>query len=219
MDRLVLYIGEKNSSSWSMRGWVALAHKELDFEERPVELYRGRGDALLEQVSPTGLVPVLHHGSLVIPDSLAIIEYLEEAFPPPAHPRLWPAERAARARARWLAATMHSGFTALRAGMSFNLCFLAERPRPPADAVADAAALVLLLDRALAEPRPPGPFLAGAFGAADILYAPALVRLEAFNVSMREAPRVGAYLRAVFDHPPVRKWLDDARALPPIAED
>ncbi len=219
MDPLVLYVGEKNVSSWSMRAYVALVHKRLEFEERLVELVGGRGDALLERVSPTGLVPALHHGSLVIPDSLAIIEYLEETFPPPAHPALWPVERSARARARWLAATMHSGFAALRAGMSFNLCFLPERPTPPADALDDAAALLDLLERALAEPRTSGPFLLGEFGAADILFAPALVRLEAFGVATRRTPRAAAYLRAVLDHASVRRWLDPARALVPVAEE
>jgi len=219
MDPLVLYVGEKNVSSWSMRAYVALVHKRLEFDERLVELVGGRGDALLERVSPTGLVPVLQHGVLTIPDSLAIIEYLEEAFPPPDHPALWPVERCARARARWLAATMHSGFTALRAGMSFHLCFLPERPDPPMDAVADAAALLRLLDRTLGEPRPPGPFLAGEFGAPDIFFAPALVRLDAFGIPTDETPRAAVYLRTVLDHPAVRRWLDPARALPPGREE
>src|SRR5688572_16545425 len=101
---LVIYIGEKNVSSWSMRGWLALVHKGVPFEERTIRLVEDRDRSRRRKVSPTGRVPVLHHGDLVIPDSMAIIEYLEEAFPPPRYPALWPADRRDRARARWLAA-------------------------------------------------------------------------------------------------------------------
>src|SRR5574341_857896 len=101
-DGLVIHIGEKNVSSWSMRAWVALVEKGVPFEERTIRLVEDHDRAQRREVSPTGRVPVLHHGEVVIPDSLAIIEYLEETFPPPAHPALWPADRKARARARWL---------------------------------------------------------------------------------------------------------------------
>src|SRR5215471_5715043 len=104
---LVLTIGEKNISSWSMRAWLALKSKGLAFEERTIELRLDKDRTRRRQVSPTGRVPLLQHGALSIPDSLAIIEYLEETFPPPGHPRLWPGERAARAHARWMAASMH----------------------------------------------------------------------------------------------------------------
>jgi len=219
MDPLVLYVGEKNVSSWSMRAYLGLVHKQLRFDERLVELVEGRGDELLARVSPTGLVPVLHHGSLVVPDSLAILEYLEDAFPPPRHPALWPSDVRARARARWLAATMHSGFAALRAGMSFHTCFWPERPAADPEARADAAALLELLDRARADAPPTGPFLLGEFGAADFLYAPALVRLEAYGVPTHATPRAADYLGAVLAHPTVRAWLDAARALPPVLEE
>src|SRR5881397_2146013 len=113
-DDLVLYIGEKNISSWSMRAWLALRHKDVPFDERTIELRQDKDRARRKSVAPTGRVPVLLHGGRVIPDSLAIIEYLEETFPPPEHPALWPRDKDARAHARWLASTMHSSFTKLR---------------------------------------------------------------------------------------------------------
>src|SRR5437867_1249815 len=113
-DDLVLHIGEKNMSSWSMRGFLALQHKELRFEERAIDTRQDKDRAQRRRVGPTGRVPVLRHGDRVIPDSLAIIEYLEETFPPPRHPALWPQDPGRRAHARWLAATMHSSFTQLR---------------------------------------------------------------------------------------------------------
>jgi len=219
VDPLVLYVGERNVSSWSMRAYLGLLHKQLPFEERLVELVAGRGDATLARVSPTGLVPVLHHGPIVVPDSLAILEYLEETFPPRDHPALWPLDSCERARARWLAATMHSGFAALRAGMSFHTCFWPERPLADAAARADATALLELLERVLADAPPRGPFLVGEFGAADILYAPALVRLEAYRVPTAATRRAADYMRTVLAHPTVRRWLDEARALPPVLEE
>ena len=101
-DALILYIGEKNISSWSMRGYLALEIKGVPYQERTISLAGDTNRAQRRAVSPTGKVPVLHAGSLVIPDSLAIIEYLEEAYPAPAHPALWPGDPSERAHARWL---------------------------------------------------------------------------------------------------------------------
>ncbi len=214
-ENLVLYIGEKNISSWSMRGWLGLAAKGLPFDERTIELRKDKDRAERRRVSPTGRVPVLHHGARVIPDSLAILEYLEETFPPPGHPALWPHDPDARAHARWLAATMHSSFMKLRESMSFNLCFLPQPPRPTPEALEEAAEMLRLLQDALDRRTAHGPFLFGAFGAADIMYAPAIVRLTAFKVPTAHASKTPAFMDAVLSHPPVKRWMDAARALPP----
>ncbi len=212
-----LYIGEKNVSSWSMRGWLALRHKELPFEEKTIVLRDDRERRERKRVSPTGKVPVLHDGGIVIPDSLAIVEYLEEAYPPPRHPAMWPADKAARAHARWLAAAMHSGFAALRAGMSFNLCFLKEDLRASKDALAEAQEMLGLWEIALSKKRASGPFLFGEWCAADILFAPAAVRLTSFRVPTEGAPHTEAYLHAVLEQRDVAAWLADARRLPVFA--
>jgi glutathione S-transferase len=214
-DDLVLYIGEKNVSSWSMRGWLAMVHKGIRFQERTIELVRDKDRSRRRAVSPTGKVPVLHHGELVVPDSLAILEYLEETFPPPAHPPLWPSGSPERSRARWMAAAMHSGFLKLREGMSFNLCFLSHPPPPPAEALEEAQEMLALFEGALAMKKSPGAFLFGPFCAADILYAPAAVRLTSFKVPVDRTPLAATYLEEVLAHPPVARWLQEARALPP----
>ena len=214
--KLVLYVGEKNISSWSMRAFLALQIKGVPFEEKTIPLVDDKDRAARRRVSPTGKVPVLHHGDRVVPDSLAIIEYLEETFPPPDHPALWPADPGARAHARWLSAAMHSGFMKLREGMSFNLCFLPKRPAPPADALREAAEMLGFFETALVAKRPaPGPFLFGPFGAVDAMYAPAVVRLTAFEVPTAATPKAAVYLKEVLAHPAVRLWMDPARALPP----
>ena len=219
--KLVLYIGEKNISSWSMRPYVALAAKGLDFEERTISIREDPDRSKRRAAGPTGKVPVLHHlrdgvPPLVIPDSLAIIEYLEEAFPPPRWPALWPADARQRAHARWLAAAMHSGFGQLREAMSFNLCFLPEPPAATAEALAEAAEMLGYWESALAAKTEPGSFLFGAFGAADAMFAPAVWRLKAFRVPSAATPRAAAYMDAVLAHPAVARWMDAARALPAV---
>jgi glutathione S-transferase len=218
-ERLVLYIGEKNISSWSMRAFVCMKLKGLEFEERTISLPGDKDRRKRLEISPTGKVPVLHHGRRVIPDSLAILEYLEEVFPAPAYPALWPADRDERAHARWLAATMHSSFPSLRESMSFNLCFLPERPPASAAALEDAAQMLGLFESVLGGKPGGGPFLFGPLGGVDAMFAPAVVRLTAFNVPTTSTPRAGRYLASVLEHPAVRSWMEPARALPPRADD
>lgn len=219
MSERVLYIGEKNMSSWSMRGWLALRAKGLVAEERTIVLRDDRDRAQRFQVSPTGKVPVLHDDGLVIPDSLAIIEYLEETYRPPAHPALWPEDRAQRAHARWLAAAMHSGFMALRQGMSFNLCFLAEDVRTNDAAIAEARQMMTFWEaaRALSATHSSEPFLFGRWCAADIMFAPAVVRLDAFRISTDGLPHVPAYMKAALAQRDVATWMAEARRLKPVA--
>jgi len=215
-DTPILYIGEKNISSWSMRPWVALKHKGVPFEENGLPIKGDVDRSARRKLSPTGRVPVLHHRGLVIPDSLAIIEYLEEIYPPAKHPALWPQDPARRAHARWLSATMHSGFMKMREGMAFNTCFLPKRPTPPADAVADATEMLRLLEAALqAKPAGDGPYLFGGFSAADAMYAPAVIRVLAYEVPTRETPLAAAWMRTLLEAPAVRPWVEAARALPP----
>src|SRR4051812_15119443 len=111
MSELVLVVGSRNYSSWSIRAHLVLARSGLPFREELVLLDQPDTAAQLAKLSPTGRVPVLRDGELVIPDSLAIAEYVAELAP---QARLWPADRALRAQARAAAAEMHSGFSALR---------------------------------------------------------------------------------------------------------
>ena len=215
-EPLVLYIGEKNVSSWSMRAWVALVHKGLRFEERTISLQKDRDRAERRRIGPTGRVPVLHHGDLVIPDSLAILEYLEETFPPPEHPAVWPDDVRRRAHARWLAAAIHAGFVKLRESMSFHLCFLPQIPPATPEALAEAREMLGYWEDALARKTAPGPYLVGPFCGADVMYAPAVVRLTAFRVPTDATPRAAEYMAKVLEYPAVAGWMAQARALPPV---
>ena len=214
MEPLVLHVDGFWNSPYAFSAFVCLTEKGLPFTTRLVNLHeKAQKTPEFKAKSLTARVPVLEHGDFRLSESSAIVEYLEETFPPPAHPALWPADRDARAHARWLSATMHSSFLKLRESMSFNLCFLPRPPRPTPEALEEAAEMLRLLQDPLERGR--GPFLFGAFGAADIMYAPAVVRLTAFQVPTAHAPKTPKYMEEVLSHPPVKRWLDAARALPP----
>ncbi len=118
MAKLVLYVGNKNYSSWSLRPWLALTAGGIPFEDVVVPFDFAAGNPRFHEISPTGRVPVLHHGEIRIWESLAIIEYVAELFPDAG---LWPEDRADRARARSYSMEMLSGFRALRGACPMNI--------------------------------------------------------------------------------------------------
>ena len=202
---LTLIIGNKNYSSWSMRPWVLMRHFGIDFTERMLRLYAPEFHAALAPITPTQTVPVLLDGDLVVPDSLAIAEYLAERHPEHA---VWPAEPALRARARVLCAAMHAGFQNLRQQMPMNI--EAELP-----GLGWNLAVQRDIDRvcalwAGAFKMSGGPFLFGAFGAADVFYAPVCTRFQTYAPKL---PGFAAdYVRRVLDVPAVRQWCGEGRA-------
>ena len=111
MTTLQIIVGNKNYSSWSLRGWLAVARSGLPFEEIVIPMFEEDSARRIAEHSPSGKVPCLRHGELVVWDSLAIGEYVAELAPAA---QLWPADRAARAVARSACAEMHSGFAAMR---------------------------------------------------------------------------------------------------------
>jgi glutathione S-transferase len=202
MAAYTLVIGNKAYSSWSLRGWLAVRLAGVAFEERLIRLSEPGSRAALLAHSPAGRVPVLHHGERVIWDSLAIVEYLAEQQPEAA---LWPADAGARAHARSIAAEMHSGFAALRSAMPMNLRkSLPGRGQGPGVA-ADIERIVLLWqDCRRRFAGPDGPFLFGAPGAADAMYAPVATRLRTYGVALD--PVAAAYVEAVHAWPLFREW-------------
>ena len=97
--RPTLVIGNKNYSSWSLRPWLVMRHHGVAFDEVRLPLDTPEFASDIARWSPSGRVPVLHRGDLVVWDSLAITEYLAEVF---SEKRLWPTDCRQRARARCL---------------------------------------------------------------------------------------------------------------------
>jgi glutathione S-transferase len=204
---LVLYVGSKRYSSWSLRPYLALAHAGIAFETRTILLDRDDTKANIARVSPSGRVPVLHDGEIVIPDSLAICEYAAELAPGAG---LWPAARAERARARAISAEMHAGFAALRRDMPMDVCARKPGIGHTADALADARRVHELWRAELA--RSGRPLLFGSFTIADAMYAPVATRFRTYGVALD--PPSAAYVDAIFALPAMQRWLADAEAEP-----
>ncbi|MGH7102434.1 MAG: glutathione S-transferase family protein [Acetobacteraceae bacterium] len=202
-----LVIGTRRYSSWSMRGWLAVRLAELDVSEEVIRL-SGGSTPEVKQHSPSGLVPYLEHRGVAVWESLAITEYCAELVP-----ALWPAERAARAHARAIAAEMHAGFAALRAAMPMNLgAHHPGRGRTPG-ALADIARIAALWRDTRDHFDGGGPFLFGArFTAADLMYAPVVARFLTYGPEITAATR--AYCDAVRAHPLVARWYDEAAGEP-----
>lgn len=208
-----LLIGNKNYSSWSMRPWVLMRELGLPFAERKLRFDFSTGSdfyRLLAEHSPAGRVPVLLDGDLAVWDTLAIIETLNDRFPDRG---VWPTDWRQRARARSLAAEMHAGFGALRRHCPMNiearLTDVGARLWAEHEAVRrDVARIEAMWADALAASG--GPFLFGAFCAADAFYAPVCMRLSGYGLPTTATS--AAYIRCVAAAPGVAAWVADALA-------
>ncbi len=207
-----LVIGNKNYSSWSMRPWVLMKQLGIPFEEIKLRLDFAAGSDFRQAVarhSPAGRVPVLVDDSgHAVWDTLAIIETLAEA-----HAGVWPADPRARARARSVCAEMHSGFGALRSHCPMNI--EARLPEVGARVWAEQAALrsdVARIEALMADALQAsgGPFLFGAFSAADAMYAPVCMRFTTYALPVSDTTR--AYVQRVAAAPGVAVWVADALA-------
>jgi glutathione S-transferase len=204
-----LVIGNTNYSSWSLRAWLAASQTGLAFEDVVVDLDTPDFAERIAVHTPAGRVPVLVDGDVTVWDSLAIVEYLAERAP---EAGLLPANRAARAMARSIMAEMHAGFSALRGHWPMNIR-RPTRPRPvplPAAVAADLARIEAIWESTRARFGAAGPYLFGAFSAADAFYAPVASRLVTYAVPVGQVQR--AYIEAIHAHPSMRAWVARARA-------
>ena len=207
-----LLIGNRNYSSWSLRPWLVLRHFDIPFEDEVLQLQGEGFRDVLAQRSPTGKVPVLQDGGLVVVESIAIIEYLADRFPDRA---IWPSDIGERALARAAAAEMHSAFSALRSHAPMNL--RASHPgKVSADAVArDLHRLETLWGGLLT--RSGGPFLFGVFTAADAMFAPVATRIRIYDLPVSDM--AAGYVEAIYALPAFQDWLTLALREPWIVDE
>lgn len=197
----VLIIGNKNYSSWSLRPWLLMRQAGIAFDEVRLPLDTPEFRERAPRYSPTGRVPVLHEGELVVWDSLAICEYVNERWLGGSG---WPASIEARAVARAAAAEMHSGFSHLRAQLPMNC-----RRRPgerhwDADAERDINRVMGLWRDLRTRFGAGGDFLCGSFGIVDAMFAPVCIRFRGYGVPLDETAR--AYCQAISSLPAFIEW-------------
>lgn len=206
-----LILGNKNYSSWSLRGWLACKQSGLAFEEIQVPIY---GDDWEHQkknigeIAPSsGKVPVLWDGEAVVWDSLAIIEYLSDKV---GRDRFWPKDDGARAMARSMVAEMHSGYFAMRRQLPMNVRRRVEGAQIDDDAKQDIVRILTLWAEARARFGRGGPFLFGTFCAADIIYAPVVSRFLTYGAGVPGFAE--AYMQAVWEHEWMQDWVRAAES-------
>ncbi|MEP3421355.1 MAG: glutathione S-transferase family protein [Erythrobacter sp.] len=200
-----LIIGNKNYSSWSLRGWLAAKQSGLSFEEITVpmlgEQWEKRKEADDFQPS-SGKVPILWDGDNVIWDSLAIMEYLADKV---GRDRFWPKDESARGMARAMVAEMHSSYMSLRGEMPMNVRRRIQLQNVSDQTRADVVRILGLWAEARARHGSAGPFLFGTFGAADIFYAPIVSRFLTYGIGVPGFAQ--SYMQAVWEHTWMEEWI------------
>jgi len=176
MGALILVIGNRNYSSWSLRPWLLLRHLELEFTEKQFQFGTPEFAAEIPKLSPTRRVPVLIHGELRIWESLAICEYATEL----AGGRGWPKDPALRATARSVATEMHAGFHALRSACPMNARATGRRVPMTPPLERDLRRIDAIWSGCRRDHGERGPYLFGPFSVADAMYAPVVLRVRCF---------------------------------------
>jgi len=208
MSDVILVIGDKNISSWSLRPWLALRHAGIPFQEIGIKLREeGKTRAAILPHSPSGLVPVVKVGGVTINESLAICEWAAEHAP---HAGLWPDDWRARAAARSAATEMHNGFPAVR--RELNMDIMGRYPgleRSP-ECEANIARILEVWTAARAAFGQGGPYLFGRWSVADAMYAPVVTRFITYDVPL---PAVAAaYVETMMADPHLQDWIAGAQA-------
>lgn len=195
-----LYIANKNYSSWSLRPWVLMRELNIPFEERNVIFAAKMNWESFRSFSPTGQVPCLKDGQILVWESLAIVEYLAER-----HEGVWPAEAEARAWARSAASEMHAGFSTLRSRCPMSCGIRVKLHEMPEALARDIKRIGELWNEGLS--RFGGPFLAGQkFTAVDAFFAPVAFRIQSYNLTLDDASM--AYAQRLLALPAMKSWYE-----------
>lgn len=201
MSGLVLIIGTKNYSSWSLRPWLLLKHLDLDFTERQYHFGTPEFASEVPKLSPTRMVPVLLHGELRVWESLAIAEYASEL----AGSRGWPADRGLRARARSIAHEMHAGFRALRDSCPMNARATGRQVAMTSPLEQDLRRLDAIWSGCRRDHGERGPWLFGDFSIADAMYAPVALRARTYGLPL--SALAARYLETMLDDEHLQQWI------------
>ena len=202
-----LHIAEKAFSSWSLRGWLMFTKFGIPCRIHMAGLYTGTFKQDLATLPPARTVPVMRTpDGIVVGDTLAMAETLAERHPDAG---LWPADPAQRALARWLAAEMHSSFTALRSACPMQLLHIYHQFQPSDAVLADLARLDLIWSHARKVSGSKTPWLFGDYSVADAFFAPVAARIKGFALPVSDASR--AYVEAHLTDPAFRQWCQDGQ--------
>ncbi len=202
---LSLYVDGYFANPYDATCFVALTEKQLDFSITRALLRDGQGvPAGLQSRTTLARVPSLRHGEFYLTESIAIAEYLEEAFPPPTYVRLYPVELRARARARQILAYVRTDVPSLRFERPWwTTIWPATVPPLTAAAERDARELIEFTSHLATA----GELATWSIAHADL--ALCLQRLRPTDLPL--SPPARAFVDAAIARPSVRAYLDHAR--------
>ncbi|MEM7708542.1 MAG: glutathione S-transferase family protein [Pseudomonadota bacterium] len=199
----VLFLGNKNYSSWSLRPWLCLRWADIPFDEKVISLAQegyGRGEIKdVLAVSPNGRVPAVHVDDTVIWDSLAIAEWAAEKAP-----SLWPADPLKRAQARSATCEMHSGFMDLRDQLPMNIQRRCQASGLREGTQRDINRVLALWDKLCTAHGSEGPWLFGQRSIADAFFAPVATRFRTYGIAV-SGPGA-SYTDAIFSDEAFLEW-------------
>ncbi|MEO1189973.1 MAG: glutathione S-transferase [Pseudomonadota bacterium] len=204
-----LYLGNLNYSSWSIRAVLVTRGAELDIEEKVLPI--GPDETYATLLAETGQhrVPALKSDDLVVHDSLAIAEWAAEQAAPG---KVWPVDAAKRARARSLCAEMHASFIDIRSFMGVDIRSTIPTP-PMTDGLKwDIQRILQIWEETRAVYAADGPYLFGAWSAADAFYMPVATRFRTYGYALEGA--AAAYADAVLSHPLSLQLIEEAKVEP-----
>ena len=197
-----LYIGNQNYSTWSLRAWLIFDNYNLNAEVIKLKLFTSDFYDTLTKVTPTAKVPTLVDGDVAVWDSLAILEYVNDAY---LNGVAWPASVAERALARAISAEMHSGFFNIRNELPMN-CRANRKPVLSESAQKDIARINAIWSEQM-EQYPEG-WLFGEWSIADAMFAPVTLRVETYGIKLSDKDQ--QYQQRVLNSPSIKKWLAEA---------
>jgi len=213
-----LVSGNINYSSWSIRAWYAMVAFDIPFELEVIPLYEPDSNQRIIEHSPSGRVPVLLDGDIVVWDSLAILEYLADKY---LEKDMRPSSLESRAHMRSVCAEMHSGFLAIRSTLHTNM-----RARYPgyghtSEVLKEVARIDEMWCACRQRYRAEGEFLFGSLSLADAMYAPMVSRFRTYGVAL--SPLARDYMDAMLDQPTMKQWdrlaEEEPYTIAPIEDD
>lgn len=181
-------------STWSLRVWICLQLSKLEVSEQVIDLTLVGYKSKILKYSPTGLVPALMNGSIVIHDSLAITEYINEC----SNGALYPESVEERALARSLCAEMHSSFINIRNQYPFTL----DKTSNLSDFSKNIQTELIRIETIFEEAKTP--YMFGSAGAVDAFYSILAFRLKSYGITFQG--KAGEYQQSLLNW----KLLQDA---------
>lgn len=210
-----LIIGPRLYSTWSLRPWLVLKRCRADFTVTEFDIYSEAGQAELDRISPSRLVPLLKVDGEIIWDSMAICVWAAERYP---EARLWPADAHARWVARSAVCEMHAGFNALRTHCAMGPDHSMVGPdrsdlSTDPGVERDIRRLVSLFVGMRARFGAAGPWLFGEWSIPDAFFTPVATRFRHYQVDLAAFGDDGtaqAYCNTLLAQPDFLEWSAEA---------